>query len=256
MENGSKQKMTPAEAGRLGSSKSKIIQAKQKEERKAKYYENPKRCKECGEVISYEKRDRNFCNSSCSCKWNNEHRKTIKRTCKNCGKEFDARSGFAQYCKECLQKQIQVKIRTEKTKVLYTCQECGKEFEPKHKFNKYCSHECSVKASRERQFEKISNHIKETGEFPAFNGQVIKNETNRKAVRKYLEKTQGHKCAICGLTEWLGQPIPLVVDHIDGNSSNHRVDNFRLICNNCDSLLPTFKGANKGSGRTFRKKYS
>ena len=27
---------------------------------------------------------------------------------------------------------------------------------------------------------------------------------------------RGHKCEVCGLTEWMGNPIPLEVHHIDG----------------------------------------
>ena len=57
---------------------------------------------------------------------------------------------------------------------------------------------------------------------------------------------------ICSLSEWQNQRIPLVCDHIDGNSQNIDITNFRVICNNCDSLLPTFKGKNKGKGRKTR----
>ena len=47
---------------------------------------------------------------------------------------------------------------------------------------------------------------------------------------------------------------PLVVDHIDGDSTNHSVSNFRLVCGNCDTQLPTYKSKNK-SKRSWRKKY-
>jgi len=46
--------------------------------------------------------------------------------------------------------------------------------------------------------------------------------------------------------------IPLVSDHIDGDPKNNNLDNFRIICNNCDSILPTFKGKNRGKGRKDR----
>jgi hypothetical protein len=57
---------------------------------------------------------------------------------------------------------------------------------------------------------------------------------------------------ICGLSEWLDVPIALVSDHIDGDSTNNDLDNFRIICNNCDATLPTFKGRNRGKGRKDR----
>ena len=71
-------------------------------------------------------------------------------------------------------------------------------------------------------------------------------------VRRYLNETREHICVLCQNTEWQGQPIPLVSDHIDGNPHNHQLDNLRLICNNCDALLPTYKSKNIGNGRNFR----
>lgn len=78
-------------------------------------------------------------------------------------------------------------------------------------------------------------------------------DKNRRTLRTYLFETQGHNCAICSNTEWDGQPIPLVLDHIDGNSDNNTIDNLRLVCPNCDALLPTFKARNKGNGRASRR---
>ena len=63
------------------------------------------------------------------------------------------------------------------------------------------------------------------------------NETDRRAVRQYLIAKYGHTCCICGLSEWMGQPIPLVADHIDGDTTNHKVENFRMVCENCNAQL-------------------
>lgn len=51
----------------------------------------------------------------------------------------------------------------------------------------------------------------------------------------------------------MGQPIPIELDHIDGNPENNELDNLRLICPNCHAQTPTYKGANKGNGRHERK---
>lgn len=81
---------------------------------------------------------------------------------------------------------------------------------------------------------------------------TLNSYTIRTLIRKYLIQKHGNICMICGISEWLGVSIPLVCDHIDGNSENNELNNFRIICNNCDSILPTFKGKNRGKGRKNR----
>jgi hypothetical protein len=53
---------------------------------------------------------------------------------------------------------------------------------------------------------------------------------------------------------WEGKLLGTILDHIDGNPSNNNRDNVRLICPNCDSQLPTYKGRNRGNGRYERRK--
>ena len=51
-------------------------------------------------------------------------------------------------------------------------------------------------------------------------------------------------CASCGLSEWMGQRLLLELDHIDGHSTNNTISNFRLLCLNCHSQTPTWRGRN------------
>lgn len=57
------------------------------------------------------------------------------------------------------------------------------------------------------------------------------------------------KCSCCGITEWNGVTIPLELDHIDGNTANNKPDNLRLLCPNCHSITPTWRGRNINSGK-------
>lgn len=89
----------------------------------------------------------------------------------------------------------------------------------------------------------------ESGEYKSFTEYHI-----RTLMKCYLIQKNGHRCMKCGLTHWLGVEIPLVCDHIDGNPINNDLSNFRIICNNCDSISSTFKGKNRGNGRKDRYK--
>ncbi|MGV0699862.1 HNH endonuclease [Mycolicibacter sinensis] len=73
-------------------------------------------------------------------------------------------------------------------------------------------------------------------------------------VRDHLEEQQHGCCAICGIErKWNGMTLTLIVDHINGDASENRRENLRLICPNCDSQLPTYKARNRGRGRYYRR---
>ena len=66
-------------------------------------------------------------------------------------------------------------------------------------------------------------------------------------VKKKLiqEKVFDYKCVECGISEWNGKQIVLHLDHIDGDSSNHKKTNLRFLCPNCHSQTDTWCGKNK-----------
>lgn len=73
-------------------------------------------------------------------------------------------------------------------------------------------------------------------------------------VRNYIAQEQDNMCAICSCVDnWQGKPLVLILDHIDGDSTNNWRSNLRLVCPNCDSQLDTYKSKNKGNGRHARR---
>ena len=64
------------------------------------------------------------------------------------------------------------------------------------------------------------------------------------AAKRELLK-EGHGCHGCGNIEWMGQPIPLELHHINGNNLDQSRKNIQLLCPNCHALTDNFRARNK-----------
>lgn len=73
--------------------------------------------------------------------------------------------------------------------------------------------------------------------------------------KRRLIEERGHRCEVCKGKTWMGKPIPIELDHIDGHPGHNEKKNLRLICPNCHSQQPTHAGANVGKHKgTIRQK--
>jgi len=65
----------------------------------------------------------------------------------------------------------------------------------------------------------------------------------RLKIRLVQEEKLEYKCKTCGnLGEWMGKPLSLQLDHINGVNNDNRLENLRFLCANCHSQTETYCG--------------
>lgn len=126
------------------------------------------------------------------------------------------------------------------------CLSCKNEL--KLESQKYCSYQCQQDYQR---MEKVNLWLE--GKHNGMRGKT----STAIWIKWYLINQHGEKCMECGWCErnkYTGN-IPIELEHIDGDYSNNKIENLKLLCPNCHSLTPTYKGANKKEGRPRAKYY-
>ena len=148
------------------------------------------------------------------------------------------------------------KIKTGKYKIIKeerNCIICQKSIINKHYKQKTCSPSCGSKSKNNLIYE---NYIKDwkKGANP---GGDIKFGKVSGHVRKYLFFKYSNRCAECGwgeLNEFTNS-IPLEVEHIDSNPTNHKENNLTLLCPNCHSLKEGHSPTKSVGRRYYREQY-
>jgi hypothetical protein len=63
--------------------------------------------------------------------------------------------------------------------------------------------------------------------------------------RLITEGLKEHKCEGCGHTEWRGEPIPLELEHRNGDNTDNQIENLLVLCPNCHAMTEHYRGRSK-----------
>ena len=110
-----------------------------------------------------------------------------------------------------------------------TYEPCSSEFTATTRSQSKCSRTCANRARAGISYK---------------TGRAKDKAYNSKTWREILTHLHGYKCAICGISDWMGLPLTLQVDHINGVNNDNRIENLRLLCANCHSQTDTFGSKN------------
>lgn len=66
-------------------------------------------------------------------------------------------------------------------------------------------------------------------------------QTYKLKQRLYKENIKTNKCENCNVDSWNNKILECELDHIDGDRTNHRLSNLRILCPNCHSQTDTFR---------------
>ena len=120
------------------------------------------------------------------------------------------------------------------------CEACQKDFPiTRNTYGRFCSNQC-------QQDFQYRGYIESwyMGEVDGLRGSQVSYH-----IRRHLLEKQDKACLNCHRKEWMGCPIPLELDHEDGNFFNTVPSNVRMLCATCHALTPTYKGRNRGRGK-------
>lgn len=100
-----------------------------------------------------------------------------------------------------------------------------------------------VKRSRQKEWAKSEDGKN----FYSYLSETLKNKeypapTSWGKIRKKIFLERGRKCERCGWAEVnpFNGHVPVQIDHINGDNSDHRPENLMVLCPNCHSLTEHF----------------
>lgn len=204
----------------------------------------PYRCHHCGGVSTNPR----FCSRSCSSASNNatNPKRKLTKQCKGCDTLIKS---SVVYCDRCRAEKLWVGKPTQgrPARPPRICPTCQVHFQADRK---YCSSTCIPSDQWMAAYHEYIERWKRGEVDGSKKGSTVSGH-----LRRYLFEKYESKCSQCGWCEVnpATNRTPLHVDHVDGDWSNNRESNLRLLCPNCHSLTTNYGSLNRGHGRPDRR---
>ena len=84
------------------------------------------------------------------------------------------------------------------------------------------------------------------------NSSLRSSNVRRRLINNHIKE---NKCELCGISEWNGKPIICELHHMNGDTTDNRLENLQLLCPNCHSQTDNFRSRNK-KGMSAQKEIS
>ena len=149
--------------------------------------------------------------------------------CDGCGKQTKNRRFCSRSC--CAKiTNVEYPKRVKRNRSERTCSRCTKHFKSSTKTQVFCSKQC-------RELDHLDRFM---------NTLCIDSDKKTPYIKTYCLKygLLRNECYECGMTEWRGRPAPLELDHINGENTDNRIENLRILCANCHAQTPTYRWKN------------
>lgn len=76
------------------------------------------------------------------------------------------------------------------------------------------------------------------GLWPSYSTSHLSKRLRKDSILEYV-------CQSCGnIGEWENKPLTLELDHVNGDRTDHKIENLRFLCPNCHTQTPTYKSKN------------
>lgn len=83
------------------------------------------------------------------------------------------------------------------------------------------------KKGRDNKKKSLETYLKNSGPY------IASGQLRKRLIKDGLKEP---KCECCGLDTWMGEPMPLELDHVNGNHFDNRIENLSILCPTCHAI--------------------